>query len=339
MKKFFIIIILVCLLSLGLPYMTGLSYNELIELGKEKINELKGNGYYYDIDLEATSTKNSYDIGTVSASMALDKVKDVYASSFIKKYFNEDKESYLYYSNNKTNLYLANTDIVCADTRDYYEITLFKFIDPKDLKDNDDNNSNNKDSNLSNNSSNKNNSNKSKKTSNKFKEFIKDKFFNDDEDYIEYDTRNRDVMSVYYVDSKNLDIYKKDELPTKTYPFIDKGLGIKMLFEEAYKDSIKCEYPGTVEVDYGTEKIACVPMFFTYLHDDTHYNLFNILAFRKVIEKEDMTSDNKSTYYLGHNDTYTFVLEKKDIEDNYPPNAKEFLTNDFTYVLNNISIS
>ena len=50
-------------------------------------------------------------------------------------------------------------------------------------------------------------------------------------------------------------------------------------FEEAYKDSIKCEYPGTVEVDYGTEKIACVPMFFTYLHDDTHYSLFNILAF------------------------------------------------------------
>ena len=131
MKKFFILIFLVALLSLSLPYLTGLSYSELKDFGIEKYDKYFGMKYYNDIELEASSEKNAISYDSIKTMDALDMVKDNYATIFEKRYFNEEEKTYLYHKNGSS-MYLALSNIVVLDECDYYEVILYELTNKKD---------------------------------------------------------------------------------------------------------------------------------------------------------------------------------------------------------------
>lgn len=115
--------------------LTGCEFKDVLNYVEEAFEP----DYLLDTDLESATWKNSSEPGAISGRQALDAVRNAYASSLTsKRYFDEtlraEDKGYVYFNKNQE-MYLALSGVINLEGEEYYEIILFKYLNPDDIYD------------------------------------------------------------------------------------------------------------------------------------------------------------------------------------------------------------
>lgn len=156
----------------------------------------------------------------------------------------------------------------------------------------------------------------------------------------ELDSNNqKNILVRYYVDSLNGEIYDEKNKPQETKEILDYGLGFKFAIPVTYKEYIKMDYLPEVITQAEGKDIKVKPVQCNYVFEDKTNLLFTLLLFEGTYDKEYFTSSlDDTTFYVGANSVYTYLVVRTTDETDYFPKAKDLLRDDFLYILRNIEI-